>query len=190
MVGDRLSTDKKLAENAGIDFILVLSAARHNADLAGLERQPTLVLDDLRRRTCLQSRGLAMQELGTYELTLIPGAATPVALGRPHGAHRRHTYPEIHRALPRALRSPHHRPDHRGRRGDRAAEPARRRRSPFGACRGRRDPGRAGRPISADVGSALIAALLAQFKALWSVLMFVGRCRHIEYGSFNLSTRN
>ena len=36
MVGDRLSTDKKLAENAGIDFIL-----------PGLERQPTLVVDNL-----------------------------------------------------------------------------------------------------------------------------------------------
>ena len=41
MVGDRLSTDKKLAENAGIDFILKLS------DLPGLERQPTLVVDNL-----------------------------------------------------------------------------------------------------------------------------------------------
>ena len=47
MVGDRLSTDKKLAENAGIDFILVLSGEAQRDDLAGLERQPTLVLDDL-----------------------------------------------------------------------------------------------------------------------------------------------
>ena len=31
MVGDRLSTDKKLAENAGIDFILVLSQAQRPA---------------------------------------------------------------------------------------------------------------------------------------------------------------
>ena len=47
MVGDRLSTDKLLAENAGIDFILVLSGEAGREDLAGLERQPTLVLDDL-----------------------------------------------------------------------------------------------------------------------------------------------
>ncbi|MDR3672612.1 MAG: HAD-IIA family hydrolase [Holophaga sp.] len=47
MVGDRLSTDKVLAENAGIDFILVLSGEASRADLPGLERQPALVLDDL-----------------------------------------------------------------------------------------------------------------------------------------------
>ena len=47
MVGDRLSTDKKLAENAGIDFILVLSGEAQREDLPGLERQPTLVLEDL-----------------------------------------------------------------------------------------------------------------------------------------------
>ena len=47
MVGDRLSTDKKLAENAGIDFILVLSGEARKSDLPGLERQPTLVLDHL-----------------------------------------------------------------------------------------------------------------------------------------------
>ena len=47
MVGDRLSTDKKLAENAGIDFILVLSGEARREDLPGLERQPTLVVDDL-----------------------------------------------------------------------------------------------------------------------------------------------
>ena len=47
MVGDRLSTDKLLAENAGIDFILVLSGEAGREDLQGLERQPTLVLDDL-----------------------------------------------------------------------------------------------------------------------------------------------
>lgn len=47
MVGDRLSMDKKLAENAGIDFILVLSGEARREDLAGLERQPTLVLDHL-----------------------------------------------------------------------------------------------------------------------------------------------
>ena len=47
MVGDRLTTDKLLAENAGIDFILVLSGEAKREDLAALERQPTLVLDDL-----------------------------------------------------------------------------------------------------------------------------------------------
>ena len=47
MVGDRLSTDKRLAENAGIDFILVLSGEARRADLPALERQPALVLDDL-----------------------------------------------------------------------------------------------------------------------------------------------
>ena len=48
MVGDRLSTDKVLAENAGIDFILVLSGEAKREDLVGLARQPTLVVDDLR----------------------------------------------------------------------------------------------------------------------------------------------
>lgn len=47
MVGDRLSTDKKLAENAGIDFLLVLSGEAQRGDLAGLERQPTYICDDL-----------------------------------------------------------------------------------------------------------------------------------------------
>ena len=47
MVGDRLTTDKVLAENAGIDFILVLSGEAKREDLPALERQPTLVLDDL-----------------------------------------------------------------------------------------------------------------------------------------------
>lgn len=47
MVGDRLSTDKLLAENAGIDFILVLSGEAKREDLSVLERQPTLILDDL-----------------------------------------------------------------------------------------------------------------------------------------------
>jgi 4-nitrophenyl phosphatase len=47
MVGDRLSTDKLLAENAGIDFILVLSGEARREDLPSLERQPTLVIDDL-----------------------------------------------------------------------------------------------------------------------------------------------
>lgn len=47
MVGDRLSTDKVLAENAGIDFILVLSGEARREDLPGLTRQPTWVLPDL-----------------------------------------------------------------------------------------------------------------------------------------------
>lgn len=47
MVGDRLTTDKLLAENAGIDFILVLSGEARREDLPSLARQPTLVLDDL-----------------------------------------------------------------------------------------------------------------------------------------------
>lgn len=47
MVGDRLTTDKLLAENAGIDFILVLSGEAERKDLPALERQPTLVVDDL-----------------------------------------------------------------------------------------------------------------------------------------------
>jgi HAD superfamily hydrolase (TIGR01450 family) len=47
MVGDRLTTDKVLAENAGIDFILVLSGEARREDLPALQRQPTLVLDDL-----------------------------------------------------------------------------------------------------------------------------------------------
>ena len=47
MVGDRLSTDKRLAENAGIDFILVLSGEARRVDLPALERQPTLVLEHL-----------------------------------------------------------------------------------------------------------------------------------------------
>lgn len=47
MVGDRLTTDKLLAENAGIDFILVLSGEAKREDLPALQRQPTLVVDDL-----------------------------------------------------------------------------------------------------------------------------------------------
>lgn len=47
MVGDRLSTDKKLAENAGIDFILVLSGEACRADLAQETRQPAVVVDTL-----------------------------------------------------------------------------------------------------------------------------------------------
>lgn len=47
MVGDRLSTDKKLAENAGIDFALVLSGEATLEDLAREERQPAVVLRHL-----------------------------------------------------------------------------------------------------------------------------------------------
>ncbi|MDR0826993.1 MAG: HAD hydrolase-like protein [Desulfovibrio sp.] len=47
MAGDRLSTDKKLAENAGIDFVLVLSGEASLADLAKEERQPWRVVKDL-----------------------------------------------------------------------------------------------------------------------------------------------
>lgn len=47
MVGDRIYTDKVLAENAGMDFILVLSGETRREHLVDLERQPTLVLDDL-----------------------------------------------------------------------------------------------------------------------------------------------
>ena len=47
MVGDRLSTDKKLAENAGIDFVLVLSGEATKEDLAREEIQPWRVVADL-----------------------------------------------------------------------------------------------------------------------------------------------
>ena len=47
MVGDRLSTDMRLAYNAGIDAVLVLSGEATRADLAREEHQPALVLDDL-----------------------------------------------------------------------------------------------------------------------------------------------
>lgn len=47
MVGDRLGTDKKLAENAGIDFVLVLSGEAKREDLAGERLQPWRVAADL-----------------------------------------------------------------------------------------------------------------------------------------------
>ena len=47
MVGDRLATDKVLAENAGIDFILVLSGEARREDLPALERQPDLVVEQM-----------------------------------------------------------------------------------------------------------------------------------------------
>lgn len=49
MVGDRLSTDKKLAENAGIDFALVLSGEATLEDLKKEDRKPAVVLEDLGR---------------------------------------------------------------------------------------------------------------------------------------------
>lgn len=47
MVGDRLSTDKKLAENAGIDFGLVLSGEATREDVAKESRQPADILEHL-----------------------------------------------------------------------------------------------------------------------------------------------
>jgi len=47
MVGDRLYTDKALADNVGMDFILVLSGESVAEDLAGLARQPSLVVPHL-----------------------------------------------------------------------------------------------------------------------------------------------
>lgn len=47
MVGDRLSTDMKLAQNAGIDFILVLSGEARREDLAAYSYTPWRVLQDL-----------------------------------------------------------------------------------------------------------------------------------------------
>lgn len=47
MVGDRLSTDKSLAENAGIDFILVLSGESKREDLQGHTFLPAAVLEHL-----------------------------------------------------------------------------------------------------------------------------------------------
>ncbi|MDR1686093.1 MAG: HAD-IIA family hydrolase [Desulfovibrio sp.] len=47
IAGDRLSTDKKLADNAGIDFILVLSGEAKADDLRGEERLPWRTVRDL-----------------------------------------------------------------------------------------------------------------------------------------------
>ncbi|MDR3362525.1 MAG: HAD-IIA family hydrolase [Desulfovibrio sp.] len=47
MVGDRLSTDKKLAENAGIDFVLVLSGEATAKDVAGEIPQPWRIVEHL-----------------------------------------------------------------------------------------------------------------------------------------------
>ena len=47
MVGDRLSTDMRLAENAGIDFALVLSGEARHEDLRAYRYKPAFVLPDL-----------------------------------------------------------------------------------------------------------------------------------------------
>ena len=47
MVGDRLATDKKLAENAGIDFVLVLSGEATCKDLYAEAAQPWKVVETL-----------------------------------------------------------------------------------------------------------------------------------------------
>lgn len=47
MVGDRLSTDKKLAENAGIDFVLVLSGEATREDVEKEALQPWRIVADL-----------------------------------------------------------------------------------------------------------------------------------------------
>ena len=47
MVGDRLATDKKLAENAGIDFVLVLSGEATRRDLYAESSQPWKVVETL-----------------------------------------------------------------------------------------------------------------------------------------------
>ncbi|WP_298067621.1 HAD-IIA family hydrolase [uncultured Mailhella sp.] len=47
MAGDRLSTDKKLAENAGIDFILVLSGEATLEEALAESIQPTVIAEDL-----------------------------------------------------------------------------------------------------------------------------------------------
>ena len=47
MVGDRLYTDMVLAYNAGMESILVLSGETRREDLTKVDRQPSLVLEDL-----------------------------------------------------------------------------------------------------------------------------------------------
>ena len=51
MVGDRLSTDKKLAENAGMDCIVVLSGEATREDVRKEARQPALVVEHLGEMT-------------------------------------------------------------------------------------------------------------------------------------------
>ena len=47
MAGDRLSTDKKLAERAGIDFILVLSGEATLEEALAEDMPPTVIAEDL-----------------------------------------------------------------------------------------------------------------------------------------------
>ena len=47
MAGDRLMTDKKLAENAGIDFILVLSGEATRADAEREDMPPAIIAEHL-----------------------------------------------------------------------------------------------------------------------------------------------
>ncbi|MBU0983459.1 MAG: HAD-IIA family hydrolase [candidate division Zixibacteria bacterium] len=49
VVGDRLYTDGALAQNAGVDFILVLSGETKRSDLAGGGITPAVILDNLGR---------------------------------------------------------------------------------------------------------------------------------------------
>ena len=46
-VGDRLYTDFKLAQNTGIDFILVLSGETKLEDTINLKEKPSMIVDDL-----------------------------------------------------------------------------------------------------------------------------------------------
>lgn len=48
LVGDRLLTDVRMAKEAGMVSMLVLSGATHPADLVDVETRPDYVLDDLR----------------------------------------------------------------------------------------------------------------------------------------------
>ncbi len=47
IIGDRLYTDKALADNAGIDFILVLTGETKRVDVENLEQFPKLIVKDL-----------------------------------------------------------------------------------------------------------------------------------------------
>lgn len=51
LIGDRLYTDKKLAENCGIDFICVLSGETKQKDLDKIEPQPSLVVKSVAELT-------------------------------------------------------------------------------------------------------------------------------------------
>ena len=47
MVGDRLATDMRMGENAGIDTALVLSGVTTRTQLEASDVQPTMVLDSI-----------------------------------------------------------------------------------------------------------------------------------------------